>query len=152
MKLIFFNFNVTKFYEFFFSSDFLVFQIASFQVTDILWLVTCILSKSNDLIFFKVIIIDINFSIRRTFHHIFIKICYYIFLKTSQPIVFFCFLQRIVGLIFLVFFHIFFLFFLCILYIYIFFIVFHTLLFFFLHTYSDIDFYQTLFFYFFIVR
>ena len=89
-------------------------QIVPLHTTNILLPDTCILSKSNDPIIFKVIIITISirFSIRTTFHLILDEIGYYSNCNTSQLIVmfFFNFLQHIVGLIFSVFFYILFLF------------------------------------------
>lgn len=65
---------------------------APFHANNILLLVTHLLSKSNDPMPFRVIIIiSINFSIKRTFHLTFDKIGYYILLKTFKPIVFWFF-------------------------------------------------------------
>ena len=64
-------------------------------------LATQILYKSNDPIFFRVvIIISINFNIRKGFYLIFDKIVYHVYFKTFQLIVFFYFLH-IVRIIFL---------------------------------------------------
>lgn len=65
---------------------------APFHANNILLLVTHLLSKSNDPMPFRVIIIiSINFSIKRTFHLTFDKIGYYILFKTFKPIVFWFF-------------------------------------------------------------
>lgn len=74
------------------SNGFVVSLSAPFHANNILLLVTHLLSKFNDPMPFRVIIIiSINFSIKRTFHLIFDKIGYYILFKTFKPIVFWFF-------------------------------------------------------------
>lgn len=75
-------------------------QSAPCLTTNILFLATHVLSKSDDLIYFRVINIFIctNFNIRKNFYFIFDKIDYHMYL-----IIFLNFFQRIVGLIFHVF-------------------------------------------------
>lgn len=73
-------------------NGFVVSLSAPFHANNILLLVTHLLSKSNDPMPFRVIIIiSINFSIKRTFHLTFDKIGYYILFKTFKPIVFWFF-------------------------------------------------------------
>lgn len=73
-------------------NGFVVSLSAPFHANNILLLVTHLLSKSNDPMPFRVIIIiSINFSIKRTFHLTFDKTGYYILFKTFKPIVFWFF-------------------------------------------------------------
>lgn len=73
-------------------NGFVVSLSAPFHANNILLLVTHLLSKSNDPMPFRVIIIiSINFSIKRTFHLTFDKIGCYILFKTFKPIVFWFF-------------------------------------------------------------
>lgn len=78
-------------------------QIVPLHTTNISLPDTCILSKSNDPIFFKVIIITISirFSIKITFYLILDEVGYYSNCNTSQLIVFLIFFNPLLDWFFL---------------------------------------------------